>query len=245
MSDAPIAEIEFLRKLQRLLNEGDFVATYKFALLNALADLSLERSIEEDGSLRVPLRAIAEKFIEYYWRQARPYGALDGMLSCCARVLADKRPSSMSSCSLQTIRATYVVARASQWLGRARLYRRKNGCENAALETPNRGQRVGRVSLSSRGVRWFQYPLAARSSRGLSCASWARARRRARCMDPSDQCHRLPIARFFASQISRHSYSGQSAAVSKASLACCARIRADAVSIALAACRRAAASIIS
>ena len=43
MSDRPIGEIEFLRKLQRLLAEGDFVATYKFALLNALADLSLER----------------------------------------------------------------------------------------------------------------------------------------------------------------------------------------------------------
>jgi hypothetical protein len=78
VSDAPIAELAFLRKLQRLLNEGDFVATYKFALLNALADLSLERSSDADGSLRVPLTAIAEKFIEYYWRQARPYRALDG-----------------------------------------------------------------------------------------------------------------------------------------------------------------------
>jgi hypothetical protein len=75
---APISELEFLRKLQRLLNEGDFVATYKLALLNALADLCLETPIAVDGSLRVPLRVIAEKFIEYYWRQARPYKALAG-----------------------------------------------------------------------------------------------------------------------------------------------------------------------
>jgi diadenosine tetraphosphate (Ap4A) HIT family hydrolase len=31
------------------LNEGDFAATYKFALLSALADLSLERTAAEDG----------------------------------------------------------------------------------------------------------------------------------------------------------------------------------------------------
>jgi hypothetical protein len=78
MSGRPIGELTFLRKLQRLLAEGDFVATYKFALLNALADLCLERASAADGSLRVPVTAIAEKFIEYYWPQARPYRAHDG-----------------------------------------------------------------------------------------------------------------------------------------------------------------------
>jgi hypothetical protein len=78
VTEKPIEELKFLRKLQRLLAEGDFVATYKFALLNALADLSLERAPAADGSLRLPVSAIAEKFIEYYWPQARPYRALDG-----------------------------------------------------------------------------------------------------------------------------------------------------------------------
>jgi hypothetical protein len=78
VSETPIEELQFLRKLQRLLAEGDFVATYKFALPNALADLSLEREPAGDGSLRVPVSAIAEKFIEYYWPQARPYRAVDG-----------------------------------------------------------------------------------------------------------------------------------------------------------------------
>jgi hypothetical protein len=78
VSEEPIGELQFLRKLQRLLAEGDFVATYKFALLNALADLSLERAPAADGSLRVPVSAIAEKFVEYYWPQARPYRAVDG-----------------------------------------------------------------------------------------------------------------------------------------------------------------------
>lgn len=73
----PIDELTFLRKLQRLLDEGEFVATYKFALLNALADLSVERSPAPDGSLRLPLTAIAEKFIDYYWSQARPYRGVE------------------------------------------------------------------------------------------------------------------------------------------------------------------------
>jgi hypothetical protein len=68
-----IEEGTFLRKLQRLLEEGDFVATYKFALLQALADLSVESEPAPDGTLALSLGQIAEKFIEYYWRQARPF----------------------------------------------------------------------------------------------------------------------------------------------------------------------------
>ena len=68
-----IDEVTFLRKLQRLLDEGDFVATYKFALLQALADLSVEHEPDPDGSLSISVAQIAEKFIEYYWPQARPY----------------------------------------------------------------------------------------------------------------------------------------------------------------------------
>lgn len=36
-------QIRFLLNIQRLLTEGQFTATYKFALLSALADLSVER----------------------------------------------------------------------------------------------------------------------------------------------------------------------------------------------------------
>ncbi len=68
-------DLEFLRKFQRLLSEGEFVATYKFALLQALADLSVEQPSHtgHGQGLIVPLGSIAEKFIEYYWRQAVPY----------------------------------------------------------------------------------------------------------------------------------------------------------------------------
>ena len=92
MTDAPIGELQFLRKLQRLLAEGDFVATYKFALLNALADLSLELKPAADGSLRVPVSALAEKFIEYCRRRARIAPSM-APASCCCRTRASKRPS--------------------------------------------------------------------------------------------------------------------------------------------------------
>lgn len=78
MADRPVSELELLLKLQRILDEGDFVATYKFALLNALADISVESDVARGRSLEVPLSTIAEKFIEYYWMQSRPYRAIDG-----------------------------------------------------------------------------------------------------------------------------------------------------------------------
>jgi hypothetical protein len=66
-------QIRFLVNLQRLLDEGSFVASYKFALLLALADLSIEHGTDTGAPLPLDTGAIAEKFIQYYWRQAVPY----------------------------------------------------------------------------------------------------------------------------------------------------------------------------
>jgi hypothetical protein len=114
VSERPIGELEFLRKLQRLLAEGDFVATYKFALLNALADLSLEREPAHDGSLRVPVSAIAEKFIEYYWRQARPYRPLDGTGFVLHQNTGRQATVISAIAAAQSMHATLPVARATE-----------------------------------------------------------------------------------------------------------------------------------
>lgn len=71
------SDLRFLRQLQRLLDEGLFTSTYKYALLHALADLCVEQEPDTDGSLRLAVADIAEKFIEYYWRQALPFGVGD------------------------------------------------------------------------------------------------------------------------------------------------------------------------
>jgi 5-methylcytosine-specific restriction endonuclease McrA len=68
-------QIQFLVNIQRLLDEGQFTASYKFALLLALADLSVEVGDDSGAPLTLSSAAIAEKFIQYYWRQALPYPA--------------------------------------------------------------------------------------------------------------------------------------------------------------------------
>ena len=44
-AQSPITELHFLMKLQRVLSEALFVASYKYALLLALAELSVEKTI--------------------------------------------------------------------------------------------------------------------------------------------------------------------------------------------------------
>ena len=69
-------QVAFLGNIQRLLAEGSFVATYKHALLLALADLAVERGDDTGAVLVLPVSAIAEKMLVYYWRQALPYPSI-------------------------------------------------------------------------------------------------------------------------------------------------------------------------
>jgi 5-methylcytosine-specific restriction endonuclease McrA len=75
--DRPTAEfqLQFLDYIQRLLDGGGFVATYKYALLMAVADLSVERGDDTACPLPLHARDVAGKFVDYYLRQARPYMA--------------------------------------------------------------------------------------------------------------------------------------------------------------------------
>lgn len=74
----PGEQIRFLTNVQRLLAEGLFTATYKYALIAALADLSVELGDDSGQPLPLSTFAIAEKFVEYYWRHAIPYAAANG-----------------------------------------------------------------------------------------------------------------------------------------------------------------------
>lgn len=81
---SPEQQIAFLSNFQRLLSEGSFVSTYKYALLLSLADLCVELGRDDDAPLPISTRRIGEKFAEYYWRQCAPYlpagGEDDGLL---------------------------------------------------------------------------------------------------------------------------------------------------------------------
>ncbi len=71
----PTAEqqIEFLQHIQRLFDEGEFQATYKFALLLTLAELAVEHGDDSGAEISFPMPLVSEKFAEFYWRQAAPY----------------------------------------------------------------------------------------------------------------------------------------------------------------------------
>lgn len=73
MAVPPEDQVQFLLRIQRLLREGQFTATYKYALLMALADLSVECGDDSGAALDIDTTALAAKFIGYYWRQTVPF----------------------------------------------------------------------------------------------------------------------------------------------------------------------------
>ncbi|PWF49425.1 HNH endonuclease [Massilia glaciei] len=84
---SPSAEeqLRFLSNIQRVFAEGDFTATYKYALLIAFADLAVELGGDDGRELALSTRQIGERFIQMYWRQALPYGK--GLLDSSLGVL--------------------------------------------------------------------------------------------------------------------------------------------------------------
>jgi 5-methylcytosine-specific restriction endonuclease McrA len=74
----PEFQLSFLTKLQRLFAEGDFTATYKFALLIAICDIAVQSGNDSNEPLVIQHRSLGSKFIELYWQQAAPFN--DGVL---------------------------------------------------------------------------------------------------------------------------------------------------------------------
>jgi hypothetical protein len=60
----PEEQVLFLRNVQRLLAEGSFVASYKYALLHALADLAVLKGDDSGAPLDLTTKEIAAKFVE-------------------------------------------------------------------------------------------------------------------------------------------------------------------------------------
>lgn len=69
-------QLKFMRWMQRLFTEGEFTATYKYALIMALAELSIEYGDDSGQALELSRYLIAEKFAEFYWPQSAPYQAV-------------------------------------------------------------------------------------------------------------------------------------------------------------------------
>lgn len=72
MSPSADFQLGFLSKLQRIFNEGEFVATYKYALIMSIADLCVDSGIHEEDQL-LSFSDLGGKFITYYWQQCQPF----------------------------------------------------------------------------------------------------------------------------------------------------------------------------
>jgi len=66
-------QINFLQKIQTLFEDSSFNATYKFALLITLTDLSIELGNDSGNELKLTSEQVATRFAELYWPQKEPY----------------------------------------------------------------------------------------------------------------------------------------------------------------------------
>lgn len=83
-TDNPIA---FAEKLLSLLDQGRFVATYKFAVLLALVDACLASTLPGGEAPReVTAGQLAERVVELYWRHTAPFDTRTGPAAAGAAV---------------------------------------------------------------------------------------------------------------------------------------------------------------
>lgn len=66
-------QINFLRNIQWLLESSSYTSTYKFALLMAITNLSIESGINDDRPCCLTYLQLAEQFIQLYWNQTLPF----------------------------------------------------------------------------------------------------------------------------------------------------------------------------
>ena len=60
-------QLQFLKKVQLLLDSGKFTSTYKFALLIALTNVAVEKGDDSGATLEVNLDDVAREFLSLYW----------------------------------------------------------------------------------------------------------------------------------------------------------------------------------
>lgn len=72
------AQLLFLQRVMRILDEGRFTTTYKFALLIALTNVAVRRGADDGLPLVVDLEELAVEFLDIHWGMARPFPGTGG-----------------------------------------------------------------------------------------------------------------------------------------------------------------------
>ena len=68
-------QLAILHSLQRILDEGSFNSSYKYALLHSIADLCLVKGDDSGDELELSITEIAEQFVRLYWPQVARFVA--------------------------------------------------------------------------------------------------------------------------------------------------------------------------
>lgn len=66
-------QVQFLQNLQNTLKDGVFTSTYKFALLQSIADCCVELGTNDNTELKISVDDLAAKFIDLYWSQSAQF----------------------------------------------------------------------------------------------------------------------------------------------------------------------------
>lgn len=71
-------QLAFISYIQRLVVEGEYSATYKFAMLNALADICIETPESNfTTKLEIPFERLIDKLVQLYWNHSSPFNVDD------------------------------------------------------------------------------------------------------------------------------------------------------------------------
>lgn len=157
------AQLEFLAKVERILAEGQFTTTYKFALLIAITNIAVEKGSDWGDELTIDLDDIARQFLSLYWNMARPY-PLDKVLKQSTN---SKKPATvMRSLSIACIQSSSGYARR-------RVYRREScGLISKAKATIKRNvlyrlQSFGGTEMLRKDSFLYDFPRCAEDCTGL------------------------------------------------------------------------------
>lgn len=72
-------QVNFLKYIQWLLESGSYTSTYKFALLMALVNVTIESEFHGNAALFISYEQLAEQFIKLYWNQSLPFASQDNI----------------------------------------------------------------------------------------------------------------------------------------------------------------------
>lgn len=144
-------QLDFIAYIQRMLNEGEFVATYKFALLHAIADICVEHPLQHpDSELVITFDELVDKFILLYWYHAMPFAAGSNGDAALLKQNAGKQSKVISvlyECQKNDIRNIHQLKQSQYWRA---IYR-------ATLATIKDGP-LWRLQILSKQAECFLYP---------------------------------------------------------------------------------------